>query len=107
MPFQCCAARIEDAAEHWFDRGPVVDAVLASAAVPGLLPPVQIDGQHYLDGGLVHSIPLGRAVELGAKRVFVLQVGRIEQTARPRRATRGRSRSSPSRSRAGTASPAT
>jgi NTE family protein len=83
VPFQCCAARIEDAAEHWFDRGPVVEAVLASAAVPGLLPPVQIDGSHYLDGGLVDSIPLGRAVELGARRVFVLQVGRIEQKLDP------------------------
>ncbi len=79
VPFQCCAARIEDAAEHWFDNGPVVDAVLASAAVPGLLPAVRIGEHHYLDGGLVHSIPLGRAVELGAQRVFVLQVGRIEQ----------------------------
>ena len=107
VPFQCCAARIEDAAEHWFDHGPVVDAVLASAAVPGLLPPVRIGGSHYLDGGLVHSIPLGRAVELGAQRVFVLQVGRIEQAARPRRATRGRSAWSRSRSPAGTASPAT
>jgi NTE family protein len=85
VPFQCCAARIEDAAEHWFDRGPVVDAVLASAAVPGLLPPVQVDGWHYLDGGLVDSIPLGRAVELGAQRVFVLQVGRIEQRLEPPR----------------------
>lgn len=83
--FQCCAARIEDAAEHWFDRGPLVDAVLASSAVPGLLPPVERDGHHYLDGGLVNSIPLGRAVELGATRVFVLQVGRIEQPLRPPR----------------------
>jgi NTE family protein len=83
--FTCCAARIEDAAEHWFDRGPVVDAVLASAAVPGLLPPAVVDGRHYLDGGLVNSIPLGRAVELGATRVFVLQVGRIDQPLRPPR----------------------
>jgi NTE family protein len=79
VPFQCCAARIEDAAEHWFDGGRVVDAVLASSAVPGLLPAVRLDGHHYLDGGLVNSIPLGRAVELGARRVFVLQVGRVEQ----------------------------
>ena len=85
VPFQCCAARIEDAAEHWFDRGPVVDAVLASSAVPGLLPAVRIGNGHYLDGGLVHSIPLGRAVELGAQRVFVLQVGRIEQALAPPR----------------------
>ena len=83
--FTCCAARIEDASEHWFDRGPVVDAVLASAAVPGLLPPAVVEGRHYLDGGLVNSIPLGRAVELGATRVFVLQVGRIAQPLRPPR----------------------
>ncbi len=85
VPFACCAAGIEDAAEHWFDRGPAVDAVLASAAVPGLLPPVAIDGRHYLDGGLVNSIPLGAAVERGATRVFVLQVGRIDQPLRPPR----------------------
>jgi NTE family protein len=85
VPFTCCAASIEDAAEHWFERGPVVDAVLASAAVPGLLPPAVVEGRHYLDGGLVNSIPLGRAVELGADRVFVLQVGRIDQPLRPPR----------------------
>lgn len=83
--FTCCAANIEDAAEHWFDRGPVVDAVLASAAVPGLLPPAVVDGRHYLDGGLVNSIPLGRAVELGADRVFILQVGRVDHPLRPPR----------------------
>jgi NTE family protein len=85
VPFTCCAASIESAAEHWFESGPVVPAVLASAAVPGLLPPVVIDGRHYLDGGLVHSIPLGRAVELGAERVFVLQVGRVDQPLQPPR----------------------
>ena len=53
--------------------------VVASAAVPGLLPPAQVDGEHYLDGGIVNSIPLGRAVRLGATRVFVLQVGRIDR----------------------------
>lgn len=77
--FQVCAASIERAAEHWFDSGPVVDAVVASAAVPGLLPPAKVGAEHYLDGGIVNSVPLGRAVELGATRVFVLQVGRIDR----------------------------
>ncbi|MPZ25993.1 MAG: patatin-like phospholipase family protein [Micromonosporaceae bacterium] len=85
VPFQCCAASIERAAEHWFDRGPVVAAVLASAAVPGLLPPAQVGGEHFLDGGIVNSIPVGRAVELGAATIFVLQVGRIERALRPPR----------------------
>ena len=77
--FQVCAASIERAAEHWFETGPVVDAVVASAAVPGLLPPAKVGDEHYLDGGIVNSIPLGRAVQLGATRVFVLQVGRIDR----------------------------
>ncbi len=77
--FQVCAASIERAAEHWFDSGPLVDAVVASAAVPGLLPPARVGGEHYLDGGIVNSIPVARAVQLGADRVFVLQVGRIDR----------------------------
>jgi NTE family protein len=85
VPFQCCAASIERAAEQWFDAGSVVDAVLASSAVPGLLPPVNIGGEHYLDGGIVNSIPVGRAVELGAGTIFVLQVGRVERPLRPAR----------------------
>ena len=78
LPFQCVAASIEGASARWFDRGPVVPAVMASCAVPGLLPPVAVDGEHYFDGGLVDSIPVGRAVALGADVVYVLQVGRIE-----------------------------
>jgi NTE family protein len=85
VPFQCVAAHIEQAAAHWFDRGPLVDAVLASCAVPGLLPPVRIGDAHYLDGGLVHSIPVGRALQLGATTVYVLHVGRVEQPLRPPR----------------------
>src|SRR5262245_61944761 len=45
VPFQCVAACIERAAEHWFSSGPLVDAILASSAVPGLLPPVEIGGE--------------------------------------------------------------
>ena len=78
LPFQCVAAGIESASAHWFSSGPVVPAVMASCAVPGLLPPVAIGGAHYFDGGLVDSIPVGRAVALGASTVYVLQVGRIE-----------------------------
>ncbi|MBB5824549.1 patatin-like phospholipase family protein [Micromonospora carbonacea] len=85
VPFRCCAAHIERAAEHWFDAGPLVPAVLASASVPGLLPPTEIGGQHFIDGGIVNSIPIGAAVEAGAREVFVLQVGRIERELTPPR----------------------
>jgi NTE family protein len=78
VSFQCVAACIEDSSEHWFSSGPLVDALLASSAVPGLLPPVEAGGRHYIDGGVVNSIPLSRALELGATRVFVLHVGHID-----------------------------
>lgn len=85
LPFQCVAASIERAMDHWFTEGPLIDAVLASCAVPGLLPPVEIGGEHFLDGGLVDSIPVGRAVALGARVIYVLQVGRIGRPLQPPR----------------------
>lgn len=83
--FQCVAASIERAAAHWFGDGPLVEAVLASCAVPALLPPVRIGDEHYVDGGLIDSTPVGRAVDLGARTVYVLHVGRIERPLRPGR----------------------
>jgi NTE family protein len=77
--FQACAASIERASEHWFSSGPLVEAVVASAAVPGLLPPARVGDEHFLDGGIVNSIPVARAAQLGATRIFVLQVGRIDR----------------------------
>lgn len=83
VPFQCVAASIEAVTDHWFDAGLLIDAVLASAAVPALFPPVEINGEHFYDGGLVDSVPLGRAIHLGADVIYVLQVGRMESPLRP------------------------
>jgi len=83
VPFSCVAASIEDAGAVWFDSGDLIGPLLATTAVPGLLPPVEIDGRHHLDGGLVDSIPVDRAIELGARCIMVLQVGRVEQPLLP------------------------
>jgi NTE family protein len=85
IDFSCVAASVERATAHWFTAGEIVPAVLASCAVPGLLPPVVVDGQTYLDGGLVDSVPVSRAVQLGAREVYVLHVGRIERSLAPPR----------------------
>jgi len=85
VPFQCVAASIERAAEHWFDSGVLADVVLASCAVPGILPPVKIGDEHFIDGGIVNSVPVARAVALGARTIYVLQVGRLEKPLQPPR----------------------
>jgi NTE family protein len=82
VPFECVAASIERAEEHWFTDGDLIDAVLASCALPGVFPPVEVDGEHFLDGGLVNSIPVARAVRRGATDIWVLHVGRIEEPLR-------------------------
>lgn len=79
VPLAVCAASIERAAETWFDSGPLIDAVVASCSVPAALPPVKIGDEHYIDGGVVNSIPLSEAIARGATTVYVLQVGRIEE----------------------------
>jgi NTE family protein len=79
VPFECVAASIERARECWFSSGDLIAPVLASCALPGVFPPVRIGDEHYYDGGLVNSIPLDRAVKLGADTVWVLHVGRVEE----------------------------
>lgn len=56
-------------------RGPAVEAVLASAAIPIAFPSVRIGGDHLMDGAIAGNTPLLTAAELGATRIVVLQTG--------------------------------
>lgn len=58
----------------WWSAGPTADVLCASAAVPGALPPVSIDGVDHVDGGVVGNVPVGKAVALGATRIVCLDV---------------------------------
>jgi NTE family protein len=55
--------------------GPVVEAVLASTAIPGVFPPVRLDGRELIDGGVANNTPISTAIALGASRVVVLPTG--------------------------------
>jgi NTE family protein len=55
--------------------GPVVPALLASCAIPGVFPPVTIGRREYIDGGVASQTPMSVALELGATDVYVLPVG--------------------------------
>src|SRR2546421_6502181 len=83
VPFQCVAASIERAAEHWFTRGSLVEPILASSAVPGLLPAVEIGGGHFLDGGIVENNPIGRAPPPRATQLFGPHPGPLQAPLPP------------------------
>ena len=56
-------------------RGPALEAVMASAAIPGVLPPVTWEGRELMDGGVANNTPISHAVELGASEIYVLPTG--------------------------------
>ncbi len=74
-----------------FSDGPAVEVILASTAIPGVLPPVPIDGRHYMDGGVVNNTPISHAVELGADTVWVLTTGYSCALQQPPRSALGMS----------------
>ena len=86
IPIEVVATSLTDGRERWFTYGPAVEAVLASSAVPAIFPPVEIDGERFIDGGVVNNVPIRRAIERGATRIVVLLCGPpIYAPASPRR----------------------
>ncbi len=55
--------------------GPAVEAILASTAIPGVFPPVHIDGEALMDGAVAANTPMLLAAELGASRIIILPTG--------------------------------
>jgi NTE family protein len=83
VPLHVVATSLRTGRERWFSSsGDIVRAVLASAALPGVLPPVVVDGELLIDGAVVDNVPISRAYDLGADRVVVFHVGNF-QRARP------------------------
>lgn len=56
-------------------EGPAVEAILASTAIPGIFPPVEIGGESLIDGAVAANTPMRLAIELGASRIIVLPTG--------------------------------
>lgn len=79
VPFECVATNLHTGRARWFDRGPVLEPVLASAALPAAFPPVTVDGEEYIDGAVVDNVPISRALFHGVERITVFHVGNFER----------------------------
>jgi len=55
--------------------GPAVDAILASTAIPGVFPAVDINGEALMDGAVAANTPVRLAADLGASRIIILPTG--------------------------------
>jgi NTE family protein len=58
----------------WWTSGDPRQVLVASASLPALFPPVALGGSLHVDGGVTCPVPVQRAVELGAERIWVLDV---------------------------------
>lgn len=75
IPLHIIAADALGGQEVCLSEGPLVEAVLASTAIPGILPPVDWAGQPLFDGGVVNNAPISSAIAHGATRIYVLPAG--------------------------------
>lgn len=75
VPLYVIATNLTDGLRTVFSSGPLGPALLASSAIPGVFPPVRIADAVYVDGGAVENCGVELALTLGARRIFVLDVG--------------------------------
>jgi NTE family protein len=83
IPLAVVAADLDTGAERVFTTGDLVQPLLASSAMPGVYPPVAIDGSLYIDGGVANSVPIAPAVSMGAKKLYVIDVSGTNHMRRP------------------------
>lgn len=72
--FTAVATEIGTGHEVWLSRGPLVNAMRASYALPGIFRPVKIDGRWLFDGALVNPIPVTVCRALGARYVIAVNL---------------------------------
>lgn len=72
VPLYVNATRLSDGESIFFNRGNLINALMASAAIPPLYPPRVIDDIYYVDGGVSTSNGIKKAIELGADTIIVL-----------------------------------
>jgi NTE family protein len=85
IPLCVVATEVTSGREVALSRGPALDAIVASASIPGVLPPVTIGDHLLMDGGVVNNTPISNAIDAGATCIYVLPTGYACDLRRPPR----------------------
>lgn len=72
--FACVSTNLSSGRRQVWTEGPLIEAVGASCAIPGVFPAVEVDGELHVDGGWVESVPVLAARELGADFVLAVEI---------------------------------
>jgi NTE family protein len=74
IPFRAVATDLESGEAVILSAGDLPRAVRASMAVPGVFPPIEIDGRLLIDGGTASNLPVSIARQLGATRIIAVDI---------------------------------
>ena len=85
VPLHVIATDLLSGVELRLSSGNALEAVMASAAIPGIFPAVEHEGRLLVDGGVANNAPIADAIELGAERLYVLPTGNACDLTEPPR----------------------
>ena len=83
VPLYITTTNLTQARKQVIHEGPVSRAVLASAAVPGIFCPIEIDGDLHIDGGVVANLDVETAIDLGAAEIIAIDLSHCMDGRRP------------------------
>lgn len=75
IPYRALATDIATGQAYVLDSGNIIDAMQASASVPGILQPIEIDGRNLVDGGISSNLPIDIVRQMGADIVIAVDIG--------------------------------
>jgi NTE family protein len=75
IPLHLIATEVRSGRERRLSSGEVQSAALASAAIPGVYPAINREGETLIDGGVANNTAISDAAELGATTIYVLPTG--------------------------------
>src|SRR5262249_33591194 len=75
LPLHVIAVDLKSGRERRLSEGDAIEAVLASAAIPAVFPPVRWGDMELIDGGVANNTPISHAIELGATEIYILPTG--------------------------------
>jgi len=84
LPFYAASSDLTEGALRVHERGSLWTALRASAAIPGVLPPVFEDGRVLVDGGVIDNMPVGEALKRQPGEIVAVDIGgnyRLESSA--------------------------
>jgi NTE family protein len=74
IPLGLCAIDLQSGREVHLTTGELIPAILSTICFPGIFPPVDMDGQKLIDGGILNNVPVNIVKNFGAEYIIAVDV---------------------------------